>query len=69
MSKYKKPLIAAAPESRLSEKAGLAEFENRLDGEPRMPQGQAKKAINGIWIAAFLLGLLLLLFLQHWLRQ
>ena len=69
MSKHKKSLVAEAPESRLSEKPVLPEFENRLDGEPRKPQGQAKKEINGIWIAVFMLGLLLFLFLQHWLRQ
>ncbi len=57
MRKHKKHLTAEAPESRFSEKAGLSDIENRPGGDDSKSQGHAKKEINGIWIAGFLLGL------------
>lgn len=55
------PFIGASS-NHLSAKA---EFSERpADGEKK-----AKKEISGVWVLLFLVGLLILLVVQHWLRQ
>lgn len=50
----------------LSAQSDFSEFENHLAGDD---SGKAKKEISGGWILAFLVVLLILLLVQHWLRQ
>ena len=49
--------------------ADLSEFEQRLADDNINPSRPVKKEISGSWILAFLVMLLILLLVQHWLRQ
>lgn len=49
--------------------ADLSEFEQRLADDNINPSRPVKKEISGGWILAFLVLLLILLLVQHWLRQ
>ena len=69
MTKHKKRLTVDVPESRLAEPPAKLDVENRLNGDHSNPSGKAKKQFDGIWVAAFMLGLLLLLLLLAWLEQ
>ena len=62
------PFIGASG-NHLSAKAEFSEFEDRLTGGQESISGRAKKEISGAWILAFLVLLLILLVVQHWLRQ
>lgn len=73
MRKQKKQ-IAAGPRARAPEKSFAAdsddsEFENRLAVDNGKTSGKDKKEISGVWILGFLVLLLVLLLVQHWLRQ
>ncbi len=69
MSKHRKRLTIDAPERRLADPSAKLDVENRLDGDHSQSSGKAKKQIDGIWVAVFMLGLLLLLLLLAWLEQ
>ena len=69
MSKHKKHLTLEAPEIRHPDEMELPELESRHNGDHGQLPMHAKKQIDGIWVAAFLLGMLLLLLFVHWMRQ
>jgi hypothetical protein len=76
MSKHKKNRVAdpktpftAAPEKPFVAKSDFPEIENHLASDNGKTLGKAKKETSGIWVLIFLLGLLILLVVQHWLRQ
>lgn len=73
MRKHQKPIVSSPKEplsgasgKPLSVQSDFSELEKRLAGDEF---GKAKKEISGIWVLIFLLGLLILLVVQHWLRQ
>jgi hypothetical protein len=73
MSKHKKhgapdpkEPLAGASGNYWSVKPELSELENRLTNDEFV---KAKKEISGVWVLLFLVGLLILLVVQHWLRQ
>jgi hypothetical protein len=66
----KEPFIGASGNHLSAQsESDFAEFENRLAGDEGSTSGKAKKEISGGWILAFLVLLLILLLVQHWLRQ
>jgi hypothetical protein len=73
MSKHKKHSVTnpkiGTPGKSFSAQSDFSEVENRLTGDDGKTPGNAKKEISGAWILFFLLGLLILLVVQHWLRQ
>lgn len=69
MRKHKKRLTIDAPARRLAEPPAKLDVENRLNGDHGESSGTARKQIDGIWVAVFLMGLLLLLLLLGWLKQ
>lgn len=76
MSKHKKHSVndqkgpfTGAPGKSFSAQSDFSEVENRLTGDDGKTPGNAKKEISGAWILFFLLGLLIFLVVQHWLRQ
>jgi hypothetical protein len=69
MSKHKKHVVAEAPGKSFSAKSDFPELENRLAGDDGKAPGNVKKEISGAWVLALLLALLVLLVVQHWLRQ
>jgi hypothetical protein len=76
MSKHKKHIVAdpkapftGAPEKPFSAKPDFPELEKHLAGDDGKTPGNAKKEISGVWVLVFLLGLIILLVVQHWLRQ
>lgn len=75
MGKPKKKLAAGAqkpfsgtPEKPFSAVPGSSEIENRSASDDGS-FNDGKKETSGIWFLAILAALLLLVFLQHWLRQ
>lgn len=70
MNKHKNPLPLKAPENRHADETDLLELESRHNGDhyEQLPVDTKKKEIDGLWVAAFLLGMLLLLLFVHWLR-
>lgn len=58
--------VYGAPDKHWPVKPDPAEFENRLANDEFF---KGKKESSGAWVLLFLLGLLILLVVQHWLRQ
>jgi hypothetical protein len=76
MRKQKKHSVADSkrpftgePGKSFSAQSDFSESENRPAGDDGKTPGNAKKEISGAWILLFLLGLLILLVVQHWFRQ
>lgn len=76
MSKHKKHRVTdpkgpftGVPGKSSSAQWDLSEIENRLKGNNTKMPDNAQKEISGAWVLIFLLGLLILLVVQHWLRQ
>lgn len=64
-----KESFTGASDNHLSAQADFSEFEGHLAGDEGSSSGKAKKEISGGWILGFLVLLLILLVVQHWLRQ
>lgn len=61
--------FTGASDNHLSAQSDFSELESRLAGAEGSPSDKAKKEISGGWILGFLVLLLILLVVQHWLRQ
>ncbi|MDZ7290225.1 MAG: hypothetical protein ONB44_12955 [candidate division KSB1 bacterium] len=74
MSKHKKHIMPGskepfpgAPGKSFSAQSESPAQENRRTGDDgKIP---AKKVISGVWVLVVMVGLLILLVVQHWLRQ
>lgn len=64
----KRPLTVV-PAKSFSAPSDSSESGRHLAGDDGKAPGNAKKEFSGAWILLFLLGLLILLVVQHWFRQ
>lgn len=68
MNKPKKNAVKTAFAKQITTPAGFSENGREPNADNPQPE-KASKPFNGIWIALLMLGFLVLLFVQHWLRQ